>query len=91
MLTCILKGSEIRDLLTLHRTLAQSLAFPQWYGNNLDALYDCLTDLHEPAKITVEEPEMLRERLGGYADRLRRVLLDSADENGCLEIDWPED
>ena len=29
----------------LHKALAEALRFPQWYGNNLDALYDCLTDL----------------------------------------------
>lgn len=31
----------------LHRILAETLAFPEWYGNNLDALYDCLTDISE--------------------------------------------
>lgn len=25
-------------------TLGRDLAFPSWYGHNLDALYDCLTD-----------------------------------------------
>lgn len=29
--------------LVLH-TLGQALAFPDWYGANLDALYDCLAD-----------------------------------------------
>lgn len=37
--------------LTAHATLpavlqaiGQQLAFPEWYGENLDALFDCLTD-----------------------------------------------
>lgn len=25
--------------------IAEALEFPDWYGHNLDALYDCLTDL----------------------------------------------
>lgn len=29
--------------LVLH-TLGQALAFPDWYGANFDALYDCLAD-----------------------------------------------
>lgn len=28
----------------LHTALARSLHFPDWYGNNLDALFDCLTE-----------------------------------------------
>ena len=28
----------------LHRELAKALNFPDWYGMNLDALYDCLTE-----------------------------------------------
>jgi len=27
--------------------IGRALEFPQWYGANLDALYDCLTDLPE--------------------------------------------
>lgn len=31
---------------TSHRALAEGLRFPAWYSGNLDALHDCLTDLH---------------------------------------------
>ncbi len=31
----------------LHRALQEQLALPAWYGHNLDALYDCLTELGE--------------------------------------------
>ena len=31
----------------LHNALAEALHFPDWYGHNLDALYDCLTDLRD--------------------------------------------
>ena len=37
-----------------HRTLAEVLAFPDWYGHNLDALYDCLTELDPPAHLILE-------------------------------------
>ena len=29
----------------LHKAFADALAFPDHYGNNLDALHDCLTDI----------------------------------------------
>ena len=31
----------------LHRALAECLDFPEWYGNNLDALYDELTEISQ--------------------------------------------
>lgn len=33
-----------KSLPKLLAALARPLAFPDWYGNNLDALRDCLTD-----------------------------------------------
>jgi RNAse (barnase) inhibitor barstar len=33
------------DKKAVLRTIAQALSFPAWFGANLDALYDCLTDL----------------------------------------------
>lgn len=32
------------DAAALHRILARTLDFPDWYGHNLDALADCLSD-----------------------------------------------
>jgi RNAse (barnase) inhibitor barstar len=37
---CVDKGSVLK-------AIGRAFAFPQWYGANLDALYDCLTDLPE--------------------------------------------
>lgn len=33
-----------QDQKSALRDLGRSLGFPDWYGANLDALYDCLTD-----------------------------------------------
>lgn len=37
--------SAIHSTMQMHRILKKTLSFPDWYGNNLDALYDCLTEL----------------------------------------------
>src|SRR5690349_4268924 len=34
----------------LHRSLARELDFPDYYGHNLNALNDCLSDLPIPSK-----------------------------------------
>ena len=35
------------DKKALHARIAAGLDFPVWYGKNLDALMDCLTDLED--------------------------------------------
>ncbi len=42
-----LRGCSDRKAVLV--ALGRALALPQWYGANLDALYDCLTDLPETA------------------------------------------
>ena len=36
------------DSTGLHATLAEAFGFPPYYGNNLNALIDCLTCLDDP-------------------------------------------
>ncbi|MBQ6864967.1 MAG: barstar family protein [Clostridia bacterium] len=36
---------DLKDYMDLHHRIKESMEFPQYYGCNLDALWDCLTDL----------------------------------------------
>ena len=47
----ILDGGSVGSRQALHQTLAAGLRFPDWYGGNLDALHDCLTDVGEPTEL----------------------------------------
>lgn len=76
----------VADRKHLHALLAEGLAFPAWYGANLDAMFDCLTELHEPAELRVLYPEALRKTLGNYADVWLRALREAAEENPRLTI-----
>jgi hypothetical protein len=38
-------GNGMRDKASALDTIAAALSFPDYFGRNLDALYDCLTDL----------------------------------------------
>lgn len=42
-------GREVPDKAALLARLAEALRFPDYFGRNLDALYDCLRDLDESA------------------------------------------
>ena len=78
----ILDGRTIDSRETLHQRLFELLHLPAWYGRNLDALHDCLTELREPVT--------LRETLGGYASGFGHVLDDSERENEKLTVFWEE-
>ena len=43
----ILDAARMTDKASSHAYLKAALALPDHYGANLDALYDCLTDLSE--------------------------------------------
>ena len=61
----------ITEKEALHALFAKALHFPEWYGNNLDALYDLLTDLPEPTHVIVCKyagPNVFRETLLDAAD-----------------------
>lgn len=51
-----LDGNILADIAQVHDYLKEMLEFPEYYGKNLDALYDCLTDLAD-VEITITSPE----------------------------------
>ena len=72
----------------LHRAFAEALSFPDHYGNNLDALHDCLTALSEETRLILLHWDAAEESLGRYAAALKRVLDDSQQENPNLNIQF---
>lgn len=50
-----LDGNLLADAAKVHDYLKEMLGFPEYYGKNLDALHDCLTDL-ENVEITITLP-----------------------------------
>ena len=82
----ILSCRGIADRDGLHRALRETLSLPDYYGNNLDALMDCLTDPMEPTCLILRDMPALQTALGDYADRLQSVLHAAALENPNLVI-----
>jgi len=73
---------QIETSCQLHAAFAEALDFPAWYGNNLDALHDCLTSLSEETEITLS----YFSSLPGFSGGFRRVLLDAEAENPYLKV-----
>lgn len=81
MAEIVLDGLELRSLEEVHDRFAQALALPEWYGRNLDALFDCLTDLGEPVTVRLLHQKVLEDRLGRRGRALVRLLRRAATEN----------
>ena len=85
MRICILDGENILNREMLHDTLTAALDFPDWYGRNLDALYDCLTDLAEETEIRIRNENALTEHLGNYAGAIKKVICTAVEENQNIQ------
>ena len=85
MTECIIFGDSVPDWDALYDQLESQLSLPSWFGRNLDALYDCLTDLRD-AEITVYQWDVLCRTLGEKAAGLQRVLTDAGLANPELVV-----
>ena len=72
----------------LHNLLAQSLHFPEYYGRNLDALFDLLTEPHEMWSLTFKNSASAKAAIGEYFDRFRQTVLDAEEEIACVKSEW---
>lgn len=81
-----LDGRLMLSRETAHAHIKQQLDLPEFYGNNLDALHDCLTSIATPMHIVVSHGEAMKEALGSYGEILLRVLSDVAEENECVTV-----
>ena len=84
----VLDAGKMTDPGALHAHLAQLLELPEYYGANLDALYDCLTELGEETEIVVPLQAADAQHLGSYGRQLLGVFKEAAEVNSCLRLEF---
>lgn len=65
----ILDASKMTDKVASHAYLREMLGLPEYYGNNLDALHDCLEEMSDVEIVVHNE-----ENAGSYYRYVSRVL-----------------
>jgi ribonuclease inhibitor len=83
-LTLNARRMTTRELAHVH--IKERLRLPAWYGNNLDALNDCLGEIGEPTRITLRFAPLLESTLGEYGVKMIRVLQQAAEENKNIRV-----
>lgn len=78
----VLDVRKLAEPQAAHVYLKEMLNLPEYYGMNLDALYDCLGE-----KRDLEVGLIYSDQAEGYAGKVLRVLEDAAQENEyfCLK------
>ena len=77
----LLDGRKLEEKTKAQDYLKERFSFPAYYGNNLDALYDCLTEISDDVKVTVR----LFEEGKPYTEKILHVLRDAAQDNEKLD------
>ena len=83
----VLDGNNMKTISGVHLELKRKLKLPNYYGGNLDALWDCLTDLVDlPLEIEWKNYDTARKNLGEYAARVLDLLEDADSVSVTVDI-----
>jgi len=87
MKTIELNLTHIHTVRALHIYMQYMLDLPPYYGRNLDALHDALTEARI-LNLRIVMGKDTSPEMAAYLPRLARVLEDAARENESLSVEW---
>lgn len=76
----LLDGAVINDFSDIHNKFKSQLNFPDYYGENLDALYDMLTDISEKIIIISVNSKLFEEKFTKKWSAFLRLMKDVEEE-----------
>ena len=85
----LIQGQEIRTVNDFHRIMKRELELPDYYGNNLDALWDCLTGwIDTPVTLIWFDFEESKQALGTFADKIVALFSDAEKKIEGFKIEY---
>ncbi|MBQ6271587.1 MAG: barstar family protein [Clostridiales bacterium] len=80
----LLDGKDMTSREAAYELIAREMDFPDYFGKNLDALYDCLSDMSADNTIHFVNTALLEEYLGDYAEKILSCFRDASSECGFI-------
>lgn len=84
-MSIFLNGKNMKTKEGTHAYLKSRLHFPDYYGNNLDALYDLLTAWAQ-GEIVIKNANVLVANLGEYGVSLLETFRDADRDCGAITV-----
>ncbi len=81
MRTIYLRAGFLCEEELAHEYLQEVLELPEYYGKNLDALYDCLTEFSDVEIVIFEQDSP-------YWRRMKKVFLQAAKSNDRILVNF---
>lgn len=83
-----LSAKKMRTKNQAHAYIKEEMGFPEYYGENLDALWDLLTSEREEVEIVLTDSHLLEKNLGEYGEKLLETFVQAGEENPilCIEV-----
>jgi ribonuclease inhibitor len=82
----LLDGLKMLTKQDAHNHLKDGFQFPEYYGGNLDALYDLLSTWSEPVEVRVENYTAMMDGLGKYGVDLIKTIKEASHENWKVHL-----
>ncbi len=84
-----LAGKSIRSLDEFYDEIAKKLRFPDYFGRNLDALWDVLTtDVKGPVELAWEDSEVSKNSMGKDFEKVAALLRDVGKEREDFKVSF---
>lgn len=85
----VLDGNKLRTEAAATDYIFGRFEFPEYYGNDLESLYDAFADVNEDTKIVVTNRNAMEST--AYGSKLSWVLEDAANDNEHLFLYWMDE
>jgi len=84
MVKYILDGSKMLSRETAHDELQRALSLPEYYGRNLDALWDCVSAIE--GEIVLQHSGIMLASLGLYGKKIVTVFEEAAEHSSGIRF-----
>ncbi|NLI83192.1 MAG: barstar family protein [Deltaproteobacteria bacterium] len=85
---CFISGEEVQSLEQFYDAIGSQLSLPEYFGHNLDALWDVLsTDVEGPVEIVWTQAGLSRQAMKEDFERLVAVLEEVVAERDDISLE----